>query len=140
MGQRYMDPDTFFLTPDGTLRPLAIELVRPQGTVNGKQQEEWRHVFTPCWDATGTWLWRFAKAHVLAHDSGVHQLYAHTGMPVNTLCNRHIIATNRQLSAMHPPIDSYTLISCYTMEINAWGTSGTSINGRRIIETTFLLA
>ncbi|GFZ20736.1 lipoxygenase 2 [Actinidia rufa] len=60
----------FFLTPTGTLRPLAIELTRPP--MDGKPQ--WNQVFTPCWDATGTWLWRLAKTHVLAHDSGYHQL------------------------------------------------------------------
>lgn len=63
----------FFLTPQGTLRPLAIELTRPP--IDEKPQ--WKQVFTPCWDATGVWLWRIAKAHVLAHDSGIHQLVSH---------------------------------------------------------------
>lgn len=62
-----------FLTPTGTLRPLAIELTCPPN--NGKPQ--WRHVYTPCWDATDAWLWKLAKAHVLAHDSGHHQLISH---------------------------------------------------------------
>lgn len=63
----------FFLNPDSTLRPLAIELSRPP--MDGKPQ--WKDVFTPCWDATGLWLWRISKAHVLAHDSGHHQLVSH---------------------------------------------------------------
>lgn len=63
----------FFLNPDSTLRPLAIELSRPP--IDGKPQ--WRDVFTPCWDTYGLWLWRIAKAHVLAHDSGYHQLVSH---------------------------------------------------------------
>lgn len=63
----------FFLTRGGTLRPLAIELIRPP--IDGKPQ--WKEVFTPCWDATGLWLWRLAKAHVVAHDSGFHQLVSH---------------------------------------------------------------
>ncbi|GKE33089.1 linoleate 13S-lipoxygenase 2-1, chloroplastic-like protein, partial [Tanacetum coccineum] len=67
-----------YLTPTGTLRPLAIELVRPPG--NGKPQ--WKRVFTPCWDATGAWLWKLAKMHALAHDSGYHQLVSHWGMAV----------------------------------------------------------
>ena len=62
-----------FLTCTGTLRPLAIELTRPPN--NGKPQ--WKHVYTPCWDATGAWLWKLAKAHVLAHDSGYHELVSH---------------------------------------------------------------
>ena len=62
-----------FLTPAGTLRPLAIELTRPPS--DGKPQ--WKHVYTPAWDATGAWLWKLAKAHVLAHDSAYHQLVSH---------------------------------------------------------------
>ena len=63
----------FFLTPDGTLKPLAIELTRPP--MDGKPQ--WNKVFTPSSEATGLWLWRFAKAHFLAHDSGYHELVSH---------------------------------------------------------------
>jgi lipoxygenase len=69
----YGSQTVFFLTPEGTLRPLAIELTRPP--MDGKPQ--WKEVRVPCWDATGVWLWRFAKAHVLAHDSGYHQLVSH---------------------------------------------------------------
>lgn len=63
----------FFLTPEGTLRPLVIELTRPP--MDGKPQ--WKQVFQPAWNATDVWLWRLAKAHVLAHDSGYHQLVSH---------------------------------------------------------------
>lgn len=63
----------FFLTPEGTLRPLAIELTRPP--MDGKGQ--WKQVYTPSWHSTSVWLWRIAKAHVLAHDSGYHQLVSH---------------------------------------------------------------
>lgn len=63
----------FFLNPDNTLKPLAIELTRPPTDV----KPHWKDVFKPCCDATGLWLWRIAKAHVLAHDSGYHQLVSH---------------------------------------------------------------
>ena len=64
----------FFLNADGTLRLLAIELTRPKA--NGKPQ--WKQVFTPSNShSTDVWLWRFAKVHVLAHDSGHHQLVSH---------------------------------------------------------------
>lgn len=63
----------FFLTPDGTMAPVAIELTRPP--MDGKPR--WEQVFTPAHHSTGCWLWRIAKAHVLAHDSGVHQLVSH---------------------------------------------------------------
>lgn len=70
-----------FLTPAGTLRPLAIELTRPPS--DGKPQ--WKHVYTPAWDATGAWLWKLAKAHVLAHDSGYHQLVSHWLVPLYSI-------------------------------------------------------
>ncbi|KAL3645097.1 hypothetical protein CASFOL_010277 [Castilleja foliolosa] len=121
----------FFLTPAGTLRPLAIELTRPPGA--GKPQ--WKQVFQPCWQSTEIWLWRLAKAHVLAHDSGYHQLVSHW---LRTHCSTepYIIATNRQLSAMHP---IYRLLHPhlrYTMEINALA-RGALINSNGIIETSF---
>lgn len=63
----------FFLTPDCTLKPLAIELTRPPMG----EKPQWKQVFTPALEATGCWLWRFAKAHFLAHDSGYHELVSH---------------------------------------------------------------
>lgn len=63
----------FFLTEEDTLRPIAIELTRPP--IDDKPQ--WKQVFTPNWDATDFWLWRLAKAHVCAHNSGYHQLIVH---------------------------------------------------------------
>lgn len=63
----------FFLTKDGTLRPVAIELTRPPTG----DKPQWKQVFTPTWDATSCWLWRLAKAHVCAHDIGYHQLVIH---------------------------------------------------------------
>ncbi|KAL6505330.1 hypothetical protein OROGR_025147 [Orobanche gracilis] len=121
----------FFLTPTGTLRPLAIELTRPPGA--GKPQ--WKQVFQPCWDSTGIWLWRLAKAHVLAHDSGYHQLVSHW-LRSHCCTEPYIIATNRQLSAMHP---IYRLLHPhlrYTMEINALARAAL-INANGIIETSF---
>ncbi|KAK6164227.1 hypothetical protein DH2020_001091 [Rehmannia glutinosa] len=121
----------FFLTPKGTLRPLAIELTRPP--VDGKS--EWKQVFQPCWDPTGIWLWRLAKAHVLAHDSGYHELVSHW-LRTHCCTEPYIIATNRQLSAMHP---IYRLLHPhlrYTMEINALARQFL-INANGIIESAF---
>ena len=63
----------FFLKSDDTLIPLGIELTRPP--VDGYPQ--WKQIFTPGIEATDLWLWRIAKAHVLAHDSCIHQLVIH---------------------------------------------------------------
>ncbi|XP_061998340.1 linoleate 13S-lipoxygenase 2-1, chloroplastic-like isoform X1 [Rosa rugosa] len=121
----------FFLNENGTLRPVAIELTRPP--IGDKPQ--WKEVFTPTWDATGCWLWRLAKAHVCAHDSGYHQLVIHW-LRTHCCTEPYIIAANRQLSAMHP---IYRLLHPhfrYTMEINALAREAL-INAGGIIETCF---
>ncbi|KAF4391720.1 hypothetical protein G4B88_005606, partial [Cannabis sativa] len=91
----------FFLTEEGTLRPLAIELTRPQ--MDDKPQ--WKQVFTPTWNATGDWLWRLAKAHVLAHDSGVHQLVKDTlyTMEINALARQLLINSNGIIESTFSP-------------------------------------
>ncbi|KAL0389383.1 UNVERIFIED_CONTAM: Linoleate 13S-lipoxygenase 2-1, chloroplastic [Sesamum calycinum] len=81
------------------------------------------------------WLWRLAKAHVLAHDSGYHQLVSHW-LRTHCCTEPYIIATNRQLSAMHP---IYRLLHPhlrYTMEINALAREAL-INANGIIEKAF---
>ncbi|GFP94419.1 linoleate 13s-lipoxygenase 2-1 chloroplastic [Phtheirospermum japonicum] len=121
----------FFLTPAGTLRPIAIELTRPPVA----EKPQWKEVFQPCWNPTGIWLWRLAKAHVLAHDSCSHQLVSHW-LRTHCCTEPYIIATNRQLSAMHP---IYRLLHPhlrYTMEINSLAREAL-INGNGIIETSF---
>ncbi|CAN6556037.1 unnamed protein product [Malus baccata var. baccata] len=121
----------FFLTPEGTLRSLVIELTRPP--MDGKPQ--WKQVFQPAWNATDVWLWRLAKAHVLAHDSGYHQLVSHW-LRTHCATEPYIIATNRQLSVMHP---IYRLLHPhfrYTMEINSLARESL-INAGGIIETSF---
>ncbi|CAN6567371.1 unnamed protein product [Malus baccata var. baccata] len=121
----------FFLTEDGTLRPVAIELTRPP--VGDKPQ--WKQVFTPTWDATGCWLWRLAKAHVLAHDSGYHQLVVHW-LRTHCCTEPYIIAAYRQLSAMHPIFRLLHPHFRYTMEINALARESL-INAGGIIERCF---
>ncbi|GKE55496.1 linoleate 13S-lipoxygenase 2-1, chloroplastic-like protein, partial [Tanacetum coccineum] len=126
-GSRFL----MFLTPSGTLRPVAIELVRPPG--DGKPQ--WKQAFTPSWDSTGAWLWKLAKVHFLSHDAGIHQLYSHW-VRTHSCTEPYIIASNRQLSAMHP---IYRLLHPhfrYTMEINALARESL-INYGGIIESCF---
>ncbi|PHU29517.1 Linoleate 13S-lipoxygenase 2-1, chloroplastic [Capsicum chinense] len=122
----------FFLTPDGTLRPLAIELTRPP--VDDKPQ--WKQVYVPnTWNATGAWLWKLAKAHVLVHDSGYHQLVSHW-LRTHCATEPYIIATNRQLSAMHPIYRLLYPHFRYTMKINTLAREAL-INTNGIIETSF---
>ncbi|KAL5707971.1 linoleate 13S-lipoxygenase [Ranunculus cassubicifolius] len=121
----------FFLTEDSTLRPVAIELTRPKrGDV-----PQWRHVYTPCWDATNSWLWKFAKAHATAHDSGYHQLVSHW-LRTHCCMEPYIIAANRQLSSMHPIFRFLHPHFRYTMEINALAREAL-INADGIIESCF---
>ncbi|KAK1586522.1 hypothetical protein Q3G72_003416 [Acer saccharum] len=127
----YASRTLFFLNPDGTLRPVAIELTRPP--MDGKPQ--WKRAYTPSWHSTECWLWKIAKAHVLAHDSGYHQLVSHW-LRTHCCTEPYIIATNRQLSAMHP---IYRLLNPhfrYTMEINALARLAL-INADGVIESSF---
>lgn len=63
----------FFLNSDDTLMPLGIELTRPPMDGDG----QWKEIFKPSIKGTDLWQWRFAKAHVLSHDSCIHQLVIH---------------------------------------------------------------
>lgn len=127
----YASRTVFFLTETGCLRPLAIELTRPP--VGGKPQ--WKQVFCQTWDATGSWLWKIAKAHVLAHDSGYHQLFSHW-LRTHCAIEPYIIASNRQLSALHPIFRLLKPHFRYTMEINALARQAL-INANGIIESSF---
>ncbi|CAH1441938.1 unnamed protein product [Lactuca virosa] len=91
------EEDLMFLTPAGTLTPVAIELTRP----SSEWQPQWKHVYTPSLGATGSWLWKIAKAHVLSHDSGIHQLVSHW-LRTHCATEPYIIASHRNLSTMHP--------------------------------------
>ncbi|KAM7523357.1 hypothetical protein LguiA_013259 [Lonicera macranthoides] len=66
-----------FLKPTEELIPVAIELTCPPAN----NEPQWKQVFTPSSNATDAWLWKLAKAHVLAHDSGYHQLVSHWYVP-----------------------------------------------------------
>ncbi|CAN1158072.1 Linoleate 13S-lipoxygenase 2-1, chloroplastic [Linum perenne] len=122
----------FFLTPIGTLKPIAIELTRPP--MDGKPQ--WKEVYTPtlC-SSTDQWLWKLAKTHVLANDVGYHQLVSHW-LRTHCCTEPYIIAANRQLSAMHPIYRLLLPHFRYTMEINALARQSL-INAGGIIESCF---
>ncbi|KAK9072570.1 hypothetical protein SSX86_009005 [Deinandra increscens subsp. villosa] len=120
-----------FLTPEGTLRPLAIELTRPPSD----EKPQWNHVYTPTWNATGAWLWKLAKAQVLSHDSAYHELVSHW-LRTHCVTEPYIIATNRQLSQMHPIKRLLLPYFRYTMQINSLARLGL-INAGGVIESAF---
>ncbi|KAL6188766.1 hypothetical protein ACLB2K_040157 [Fragaria x ananassa] len=87
------------LQEDGTLKPLAIELSlpHPQGEHHGAVSK----VFTPVAYGIEASVWQLAKAYAAVNDSGYHQLISHW-LNTHAVIEPFIIATNRQLSVLHP--------------------------------------
>uniref|UniRef100_A0A0C9S917 Lipoxygenase n=1 Tax=Wollemia nobilis TaxID=56998 RepID=A0A0C9S917_9CONI len=110
----YATRTILFLKEDGTMKPVAIELSLPSS-----QKGSWfRKVLTPAEEGVQGALWQLAKAYVAVNDSGYHQLISHW-LKTHAVIEPFVIATNRQLSAMHPV---YKLLHPHfrdTMHINA---------------------
>ncbi|KAL6661765.1 hypothetical protein ACP70R_001149 [Stipagrostis hirtigluma subsp. patula] len=121
----------FFLTNDGTLRLLAIELTRPASP----SQPQWKRVFTPSTNTTESWLWTMAKTHVRAHDAGHHELISHW-LRTHCAVEPYIVAANRQLSVMHPIYQLLRPHFRYTLRINTLARSAL-INAGGVIEASF---
>lgn len=111
----YATRTIFFLTPLGTLKPIAIELSLPPMTSDCRRA---KRVLTPPTDATTNWLWQLAKAHVCSNDAGVHQLVNHW-LRTHASMEPFILAAHRQMSAMHPIFKLLKPHMRYTLEINA---------------------
>ncbi|BFI25534.1 lipoxygenase [Marchantia polymorpha subsp. ruderalis] len=107
----YASRTIYFLTSEGTLKPLVIELCLPP-------PHRSQRVFVPGHSATEHWLWQLAKAHVSCNDAGFHQLVSHW-LRTHAATEPYVIATNRQLSIMHPVYRLLHPHFRYTMEINA---------------------
>ncbi|KAJ4757480.1 Lipoxygenase [Rhynchospora pubera] len=121
----YASRTLLFLKDDGTLKPLAIELTLPG-------EEEQSRVFVP--DIPVRALWELAKTFVAVNDSGYHQLISHW-LYTHAAVEPFVIATKRQLSAMHP---IYKLLDPHfkdTMHINALARS-ILLNSGGILERT----
>lgn len=72
--QAYASWTLFYLTKDGTLKPICIELALP-GKDGGKPTFR---VFLPSREKdTKDWAWELAKAHVLSNDAAFHQVISH---------------------------------------------------------------
>ncbi|MQL99797.1 hypothetical protein Taro_032526 [Colocasia esculenta] len=127
----YATRTIFFLTEQGTLKPVAIELCLPPGAPATRS----RRIMTPPTDATGTWLWQLAKAHVCSNDAGVHQLVNHW-LRTHASMEPFILAAHRQLSAMHPIFKLLHPHMRYTLETNALARQ-ILISGGGVIESFF---
>ncbi|KAG0447540.1 hypothetical protein HPP92_028283 [Vanilla planifolia] len=128
----YATRTLFFLSPKGTLKPVAIELALPP-TVPGNDRR--CRVLTPPCDATASWLWQMGKAHVSANDCGVHQLVNHW-LRTHAAIEPFILAAHRRLSAMHPVFRLLHPHMRYTLEINALARQSL-INAGGVIEACF---
>ncbi|XP_057735899.1 linoleate 9S-lipoxygenase 5-like [Arachis stenosperma] len=128
----YATRTLLFLQNDGTLKPLAIELSlpHPQGDQHGAVSK----VFTPQKEGVPATVWQLAKAYVAVNDSGYHQLVSHW-LFTHAVIEPFIIATNRQLSVLHP---IHKLLQPHfrdTMHINALARH-TLINAGGVLERT----
>uniref|UniRef100_A0A2N9FRU9 Lipoxygenase n=1 Tax=Fagus sylvatica TaxID=28930 RepID=A0A2N9FRU9_FAGSY len=112
----YTSRTLLFLKEDGTLKPLAIELSLPHP--DGNQFGAISKVYTPAEEGVQSCIWQLAKAYVAVIDSGYHQLISHW-LHTHAAIEPFVIATNRQLSVLHP---IYKLLHPHfrdTMNVNA---------------------
>nr|AGN75068.1 lipoxygenase 2 [Momordica charantia] len=128
----YASRTILFLKEDGTLKPLAIELSlrNPQGDRFGAVSK----IFFPAEQGVESSIWQLAKAYAAVNDSGYHQLISHW-LNTHAVIEPFVIATNRQLSVLHP---IYKLLHPHfrdTMNINAFARQ-ILINAGGILEAT----
>ncbi|XP_028795395.1 probable linoleate 9S-lipoxygenase 5 [Neltuma alba] len=132
----YASRTILFLQNDGTLKPLAIELSLPHP--DGDQFGAISKVYLPETECVKGTLWQLAKAYVIVNDSGYHQLVSHW-LNTHAAMEPFVIATHRQLSALHP---IHKLLHPHfhdTLFINGLARQNL-ISGEGVIETSFLPA
>ncbi|GFP93432.1 probable linoleate 9s-lipoxygenase 5 [Phtheirospermum japonicum] len=112
----YASRTLLFLQNDGCLKPLAIELSLPHP--DGDKLGAVSKVYTPAEDGVEGSVWQLAKAYALVNDAGIHQLISHW-LRTHAVIEPFVIATNRQLSVMHPIHNLLHPHFRSTMNINA---------------------
>jgi hypothetical protein len=123
----------FLLTNAGILKPICIELALPSPVASDPPQFR---VFRPAEKgAPADWAWELAKAHVQSNDASWHQVISHW-MRTHACIEPFIIATNRQLSVMHPVNKALHPHYKNTMDINQQARTGL-ISAGGIVEQTF---
>ncbi|GMY21572.1 probable linoleate 9S-lipoxygenase 5 isoform X1 [Fagus crenata] len=95
----YASRTLLFLQNDGALKPLAIELSLPHP--EDEKLGAISKVFTPAEQGVEGSIWQLAKAYAAVNDSGYHQLVSHW-LNNHAVVEPFVIATNRQLSVLHP--------------------------------------
>lgn len=80
--QAYASWSLFYLSKDGTLKPVCIELALPGANIGDKPN---LRVFRPSErDAAQNWAWELAKAHVQCNDASWHQVISHWYIHLDT--------------------------------------------------------
>ncbi|PHT98420.1 putative linoleate 9S-lipoxygenase 5 [Capsicum chinense] len=95
----YASRTLLFLQDNGTLKPVAIELSFPHP--DGDKFGAVSKVYTPADHGVEASIWQLAKAYAAVNDTGIHQLISHW-LNTHAVIEPFVIATNRQLSALHP--------------------------------------
>ncbi|KAH0784555.1 hypothetical protein KY290_004153 [Solanum tuberosum] len=129
----YASRTLLFLQDNGTLKPLAIELSLPHP--DGDQFGTVSKVYTPSDQGVESSIWQLAKAYAVVNDSGIHELVSHW-LNTHAVIEPFVIATNRQLSVLHPIHKLLLPHFRDTMNINALARQ-LLINSDRVIELTF---
>ncbi|KAH0784553.1 hypothetical protein KY290_004151 [Solanum tuberosum] len=134
--ETYASKTLLFLQDNGTLKPLAIELSLPHP--DGDQFGTVSKVYTPSDQGVEGSIWQLAKAYAVVNDSGIHELISHW-LNTHAVIEPFVIATNRQLSVLHPIHKLLLPHFRDTMNINALGRHQL-INSAGTVELTFFTA